>query len=220
VPPTGSIGVHLNTELMFLPGRLALGHSIYLGPADGALTHLEDLSGSEANIARPAATALQPNTAYAWRVDTHIVGGRTVVGSMWGFRMGAGQVSCRITPHPPPRPIKPGPVLCAATAQELCPGLRGTGGMVGSRCYECVVTNANSLREVGCWQGTSRHGFVVSFCDADDAQCTAALSALCSDAKRASLGNCYVCAGSHALEMKTAGCTDASIDAYCSADQH
>lgn len=220
VPPSGSIGVHLNTELMFLPARLAIGHSVYLGPADEELIHLEDLSGSESNIARPSTTALQPNTAYAWRVDTHIASVGTVSGSTWRFRTGAGELSCRITPHPPPRPLKPGPALCAATVQQLCPGLQGTGGTVGSRCYNCVVANSNMFREAGCWLQRDRHEFIVSFCDTEN-ECTAALGALCGDAKRASAGNCFVCAGSHASQLRVASCVGASIDAFCSAaDQH
>ena len=71
VPPTGSVGVHLNSELMFLPGRVAVGHSIFLGLVGGELLHLQDLDG-EANIARPPQAMLRPNTAYQWRVDTII----------------------------------------------------------------------------------------------------------------------------------------------------
>ena len=214
----GSIGIHLNTDLMFLPARLAMGHSVYFGLANGELAHLEDLSGSEANIVRPTTTttALQPNTAYVWRVDTHIAGVGTVSGSRWRFRTGAGQFSCLIAPHPPPRPPKPGPALCAATAQQLCPGLQGTGGTVGSRCYECVVANSKTLKDAGCWAvpASSRHEFVESFCDAENAKCTAALCALCSNAKRASAGDCLVCADSHAPQVEAAGCTDASINVF------
>lgn len=203
---------------MFLPGRVAVGHSIFLGLVGGELLHLQDLDG-EANIARPPQAMLRPNTAYQWRVDTiirlgdgslaitprcesalvsacgsnanqdcHVCTGqqqhllrtvgcsamdvsmwcdtladRTVVGQTWTFQTGT-RFSCQIEPRPPPRPLKPGPAMCAAVLHQLCTGLEHTGGTVGSKCYECVVNNSKELKDAGCWVA-SRHAFIASYCD-------------------------------------------------------
>jgi hypothetical protein len=46
--------------------------------------------------------------------------------------------------------------------------------------------------------------------------CTAALASSCAGAKRASTGNCFVCAGQHQSSLLAAGCTNADITTYCS----
>ena len=125
IPPAGSIGVHLNTELIFLPSRLALSHSVYFGKAGSPPSHLEDLPGPTANIARFRAN-LEPSMRYVWRVDTHTVSG-VETGDEWTLMTGAGDLSCKITPHPPPQPAPdkpppPGPGQCPKACKLLCPG--------------------------------------------------------------------------------------------------
>jgi hypothetical protein len=45
--------------------------------------------------------------------------------------------------------------------------------------------------------------------------CTQALESACGDAKRASTGNCFVCASSHQQALHAAGCSEACIDSFC-----
>lgn len=97
---------------MFLPSRMALSHSVYFGKAGSPLSHLEDLAGASANIARCRAH-LQPSMHYVWRVDTHTASG-VEIGDEWSLMTGTGDLSCEITPRPPPipapdKPPPPGP---------------------------------------------------------------------------------------------------------------
>jgi hypothetical protein len=170
VPPDGSVGVHRDTELMFLPARRAVGHSVYFGPAGGGgvLPLLVELEGALANIARPATTAgmLQANTEYEWRVDTHTADGTVQRGETWALATGAA-LSCAIAPHPPRPPVPPGPAQCADAELEYCPGQGGKGGKVGEPCYNCVCANAQALEKAGCWTkggAGGRHAFILSFC--------------------------------------------------------
>ena len=130
--------MHRNTELMFLPARRARGHSVYLASAAATgrglhqqlkWKHLVDLVG-DANIARPSVALSAPldaNAEYAWRVDTKTPAG-VVPGPVWTLRTGT-NLSCQITPDPPPLP----PIGCAAVEQALCPGEAGKGARVGDR---------------------------------------------------------------------------------------
>eukprot|EP00937_MAST-01D_sp_MAST-1D-sp2_P003802 g3802.t1 len=175
VPPSGAIGVHLNTELMFLPAVLAAGHDIFFGRAGGSgsappLQPLATLAGASANIARPAAlAALLPHTAYAWRVDTRTAAGGVVRGATWTLTTGAGR-ACEITPHPPPHPPHPGPgptpAGCIAAEGKCCPALGGTGAQKGGACYNCVKAHDMALEAAGCYAagGGGRHAFVQKFC--------------------------------------------------------
>ena len=45
--------------------------------------------------------------------------------------------------------------------------------------------------------------------------CLPVLADLCTSAKRASVGNCLVCAGSHQRELEQAGCTNEDFDSFC-----
>ena len=168
VPPTGSIGVHLNTDLMFLPARLALSHSVYFGKAGSALTWLMDLHGVAANIAQLPAL-LEPSTRYVWRVDTHVPSG-VEVGIEWALRTGSGDCSCKITPHPPPQPgpdppPTPGPSQCPKECAKDCPDLAGKG----KPCADCVMEHSEALHAAGCWPpglpSGGRHAFIAAFCD-------------------------------------------------------
>lgn len=175
VPPTASIGVHINTELMFVPAKYATSHSVFFGARNAStssppLKHLVDLDGAMANIARPSVGAggevdhLKPNTQYEWRVDTHTsLSGTVERGVVWSFTTGGSdQLSCAITPHPPPRPDN-----CVAAEKALCPGQAHAGAKAGDPCYTCVVTNSVAMMKAGCWyknEPGGRHGFIESFC--------------------------------------------------------
>jgi hypothetical protein len=166
VPPSGSIGVHLNSELMWLPARLALSHSVYFGKAGTVPTHLEDLSGPTANIVRFRAH-LEPSTSYVWRVDTHTASG-VQTGGEWTLATGPAGISCDITPHPPPQPAPdtpppPGPGQCPKACHTLCPGLTGKG----EKCETCVIDHSSALHAAGCWTASGkggRHAFIVEYC--------------------------------------------------------
>jgi hypothetical protein len=230
VPPTGSIGVHLNTELMFLPGRLALSHSVYFGEAGGGrLLHLEDLAGPTANIARPRAQ-LQPSTHYAWRVDTHTATG-VVAGAEWTLMTGGtGDLSCQITPQPPPQPgpdqpPPPGPGQCPQKLNVLCRGLAGKG----ARCDACLSEHSAVLAAAGCWRagGNRAHTFVLEYCGGTSppspptpaphpphASCAAQLA---QDGCKPSLGveACAACADAHRADLRAAGCTQPAVRSLC-----
>ena len=47
--------------------------------------------------------------------------------------------------------------------------------------------------------------------------CLAQLKLLCSSARRASAGNCYVCCGQHQSTLRASGCTQNNFDQFCSA---
>lgn len=47
-------------------------------------------------------------------------------------------------------------------------------------------------------------------------QCAPRLDELCASARAASVGNCFVCAGTHQSQIKKAKCTEADIDNFCS----
>ena len=168
VPPTGSIGVHLNTDLMFLPARQALSHSVYLGKAGSAPAHLADLPSATANIAHLQAT-LEPGTQYVWRVDTRAASGVIETGPDWTLTTGQGDLSCKIAPDPPPQPAPdpppiPGPNQCPKACTHYCPGLSGKG----ERCADCVFKYSTQLHAAGCWAASGkggRHAFVNEFCD-------------------------------------------------------
>ena len=46
-------------------------------------------------------------------------------------------------------------------------------------------------------------------------ECEDSMRHLCGSARRASAGNCYVCAGQHQMLLKMAGCTNDMIDVFC-----
>ena len=215
VPPAGSIGVHLNTELMFLPSRLALSHSVYFGKAGSPPLHLEHLSGPVANIARFRAN-LEPSTHYVWRVDTHTVSG-VKTGNEWSLMTGAGELSCKIAPHPPPQPAPdkppaPGPGQCPKECNQLCPGLAGKG----EKCEACVLKHSSELHGAGCWTASGkggRHAFVLAFCGAIRGSCAAAMAAACAGVAHPT--QCDACAAEHQHDLRVAGCTGAEIKQWC-----
>ena len=154
-------------ELMFMPSRLALSHSVYFGEKGSPPSHLEDLSGPTANIAK-FPSFLQPSTHYVWRVDTHTVNG-VVAGDEWALMTGAGELACKIAPRPPPQPAPdkpppPGPGQCPKACNQLCPGLAAKG----EKCEACVLQHSSELHAAGCWTESGkggRHAFVLEFCD-------------------------------------------------------
>ena len=153
---------------MFLPARLALLHSVYFGQTGAPMAHLVDLSGAAANVAQLQAP-LEPNTHYIWRVDTHTAHGVVDPGAEWTFMTGQGDLSCNITPHPPPQPSPhkppaPGPGQCPAACHRYCPGLAGKD----KQCEDCVIKHSSELHAAGCWTASGhggRHSFITEFCD-------------------------------------------------------
>ena len=184
LPPDGAIGVHRNTELMFLPAIKAINHVVYFGAAGGPLQQIATLEGplnniaslpQPANAAAAAASSLETaavtaaavavaaaDTDYTWRVDTVTAGGEVHVGSEWHFTTGT-NFSCAITPHPP----TPGPTECAAAEEKWCPGDAHTGAQKGDKCVACVIKFSRELRDASCYQtgeNGARHAFIVQFC--------------------------------------------------------
>lgn len=151
---------------MWLPAVEAIGHSVYLGLQGGPLQKVADVDGATANIARPSSAALGPDSTFDWRVDTRTTAGAVVTGPVWTFTTGK-NLSCRITPHPPP---KPDPAeTCPEAEKRLCPGLAGKGAKVGEPCYECVVANSKALQIANCYaqrgkDSGNRHAFITKFC--------------------------------------------------------
>jgi hypothetical protein len=172
LPPDGAIGVHVDTDLMFLPARRALGHVVYFGKAGGGgapLARLASLPGPDANIAQ-LKSPLSPFTAFAWRVDTVTAEG-VQTGTEWRFSTGE-NASCSVAPHPPPAPSpsppapSPSPphMSCSAAEAKYCPGLAHTGAGKGSECFECVVNNNGPFETAGCFKKGTRHEFIETFC--------------------------------------------------------
>jgi len=160
VPPAGSIGVYRNTDLMFLPAVSAKAHSVFLGKAGTSLKKLADLGGGgKYNIARLGNHALEADTQYIGRVDTHSSAGTADMGALWTFTTGS-KLSCQITPKPPKPPVAC--TDCATCENALCPGKAGKGEL----CENCVKANSAALERVGCFKAGSggRHAFVKAFC--------------------------------------------------------
>jgi hypothetical protein len=164
VPPSMSIGVHRNLELMFLPSHHAIAHKVYFGKAaDGHTLPFAKLLTGEANIVRLPGL-LEPDTAYAWRVDSQSTGEALARGETWVLRTGS-TIACAVIPHPPAPPMPPGPARCTAVEQALCPGDAHGGAKVCDPCYQCVVNHSNAFSSAGCWgESTSRHSFIEAFC--------------------------------------------------------
>lgn len=164
IPPTDSIGVHRNANLMFLPSAIAfennfsqVRHEVYMGERENALVLIANLSG-ESNIV--SFHDFKANTNYVWRVDS-IVERQKLTGMSWTFRTGS-QYACQIVPHPPPMPPPPPPdcATCTACEHELCPGLKGGG----QKCEDCIFAHAHVFNKVGCWIDAGRHAFIETFC--------------------------------------------------------
>ena len=150
LPPSGSIGVHRNTDLIFRPARAAVAYSVWFGAGSGPLQHLKDLDGGS-NVVHTTAP-LDANAEYRWRVDSRIASGTVVTGAVWHFATG-NATACEIVPHPP----KSG---CAAAEDALCPGEAGKG----DACRACVLANSPALQSAGCFVAGSRHTFIEGFC--------------------------------------------------------
>lgn len=176
LPPHGAIGVHRNTDLMFLPAIMAISHAVYFGLAGSAspLDRVATLVGPLNNVARlpqhasaAAMGVVVADTDYAWRVDTVIAGGEVHTGTVWHFATG-NQSSCAIAPNPPPRPGPgPAPMACPAAEEQYCPGDAHTGVQKLGKCYTCVCKFSRELEEAGCYTGAGnggRHAFIETFC--------------------------------------------------------
>ena len=171
LPPTGSLGIYLNTDLMFLPGREALnGHNVYFGESKTTMKLIKTLEGVN-NIVQ-LEHPLKTGTTYMWRVDVRspqLLVDLDLVGDVWTFETNVESMySCHIPPRPPPSPLPPGPGKCKAAENMLCPGDAGKGDKSGDKCFECVVTHSKDFLIAGCWNrdqgGKNRHAFIVEWC--------------------------------------------------------
>ena len=165
LPPMSSIGIYLNTDLMFLPGRNAIRHEIYLYNATmGKFDLLTSLKGADMNVVQTN-QVLMAGKKYLWRVDAYDVHGTMYVGDVWEFETDVkGQMSCEIIPHPPTPPAPPGPAGCTAVEEKYCQGDQGQGAKKGDVCFDCVVKNNKAFAEAGCWHGKERHAFIEAWC--------------------------------------------------------
>ena len=183
LPPDGAIGVHRNTDLMFLPAIKAISHVVYFGAAGGPLQQIAKLEGPLNNIAglpqpanaaaaavpsletaaaAAAAAVVAADADYVWRVDTVTAGGDVHIGSEWHFTTGT-DFSCAITPHPP----TPGPAGCAAAEEKWCPGDAHTGAKKGDKCVACVLKFSRELEDASCYHrggNGARSAFIAQFC--------------------------------------------------------
>ena len=94
---------------MFLPGREAASHRIYLGEAGDALALAAGELSGDANVFTPA-RYLRPGLSYVWRVDAVGADGAVVAGDEWGFAVGCGddEALCEaVAPASPPPPWSP-----------------------------------------------------------------------------------------------------------------
>lgn len=79
IPPDGSTTVKTDADLMWLGGRNAISHNVYLGTSSGSLV----LRSSQTNnIFDPGNLTL--GQTYHWRIDT-VTSGGTVIGDEWSF---------------------------------------------------------------------------------------------------------------------------------------
>ena len=97
VPPTGATGVLPDADLMFLVGKAAATHRVYMaGPGSGFSTELElvgELSG-ENNVFTPPTLLTPDATPYRWRVDAVTSDGTVTTGSEWNFTVACADVGC------------------------------------------------------------------------------------------------------------------------------
>ena len=88
----GLAALQAGGTFLFLPGKGAVAHRIYLAEAGGTLALAGELSG-EANVFTPPLLLL-PGISYAWRVDTIDSAGGVTAGDMWTFTVGCADVGC------------------------------------------------------------------------------------------------------------------------------
>ena len=92
VPPDNATGVLPDADLMFLPGKAAASHRVYLAAAGAAPLLVGELS-REANVVTPSSLLL-PGSTYRWRVDAVASDGAVTAGSDWSFTVGCADVDC------------------------------------------------------------------------------------------------------------------------------
>ena len=91
-----------------------------------------------------------------------------------------------------------------------------TAEVVTSGSFTLPPAHAKAVTQPGI-MGLSAAGSFTVAGRSDTKPCVGALSKNCSSARRASVGDCLVCASSHNKSLMDAGCSVAAIDAFCSA---
>lgn len=88
IPPNGASVVKADADLMWLAGRRAASHLVYLGSDRAAIAVAKQFRGSfQGNIFSPS--ELVPGQKYFWRVDVRTRDGVTVKGPVWEFKVAA-----------------------------------------------------------------------------------------------------------------------------------
>jgi hypothetical protein len=91
-------------------------------------------------------------------------------------------------------------------------------------CERCVETATPISQELGLaidqshgferWVGGGNQGAAAAV-RATATKCHGTLQSACGGARRASVGNCFVCTGKHQHQLQVAGCDNADLQAYC-----
>ena len=85
----------------------------------------------------------------------------------------------------------------------------------GDGC-DCEKPDAADCEGCACKQGNAG-GEPGWYCDSQNSggACLSELTLLCAAAKRASVGDCFVCCGQHQQQLESAGCTSANFTSFC-----
>jgi hypothetical protein len=85
-PTDGNASVSSATTLVWLPGKNALKHRVYLSDSrDAATQGTADADKGEQKETTYAATGLAEATTYYWRVDEVLIDGTVQTGPVWSF---------------------------------------------------------------------------------------------------------------------------------------
>ena len=107
--------------------------------------------------------------------------------------------------------------------EMACPALFRLGDMVmtgGNGSLSCMnVSDGTTAWTVPC-SGCADAMSAVQLVAPPASECDTRLGQLCAAAKDAGVAQCGMCAGTHAGQLRAAGCTDNEITAWCDSDSH
>ena len=89
-------------------------------------------------------------------------------------------------------------------------------GEAGGDVTATVVWSKSECHGGGGWCGTQLKMTIASGPSYTKTVCSRQLALLCDGVRRASTGNCLICAGQHQLQLSKAQCSNLTIDAWCS----